>query len=173
MFCKLKKERIRFFEFPYFVIVSIFYLFIFLVWPILVGLIDIKGGVSKIFENQDLAMFVLFGGGAGLVASAISSFDIYPVNIFRSKASLQQLIMMTRDLIRFSNRLLALVTSAVVFGWAFKKVDLSMNIVYMTAYGVIGFALGSTGALGSRVTGLLYDLDRLEEGQGSEQAPEV
>lgn len=171
--CKLTQKRIRFFEFPYFVLVSLLYLFIFLVWPFLIGLIPLQGGVPGIFGDQNLTMFVLFGGGAGLVAAAVSGFDIYPVNVFRTKDSLQHLITITRDLMRFSNRLLALVTGAVVVGWAFKKVELSLDIVYITAYGVIGFALGSTAALGSRVTGLLYALCELDNGQEPEQAPDV
>ena len=38
-----------------------------------------------------------------------------------------------------------------------------MPLVYVTMYGVAGFAVGCTGALGSRVTELLYCLDEVGE----------
>lgn len=160
--CSLIGGRIRFFEFPYFVINVALYLVMFLVLPFLLGLVPLEGGVAGVFGSEDLTMFVLFGGGAAFVAAAIAGFDIYPVSLFRSERALIQLIEITRHLMRFGNRLLGLATSAVILAWAFKKVEFSMNVVYLTAYGVVGFALGGTAVLGSRVTELLYLLEELE-----------
>lgn len=166
-------ECIRFFEFPYFVINSLLLVTALVIAPLLLGLVPAHGGIAGIFGSKDLTMFVLFSGGAAFVAAAISGFDVYPVNIFRTREALGHLIEITRQLIKFSGQLLALIASAVLFAWTFKKAEFSLGIVYLTAYGVVGFALGGTAVLGARVTELLYLLADLEEASLSSAEPTV
>lgn len=161
--CRLFNSRIRFFEFPYFVIIGLFYFVAFEILPFAVGLIDIPADTISIFKDENLTMYIMFSGGAALVACAISGFDIYPVNRFATKGAIEHLIAITRDLMRICNRTLILVTGAIIVGWAFKKVELSLPIIYLTTYGVLGFALGGTAVLGSRLTELLYQLSELEQ----------
>ena len=165
--CSLSNSSIRFFEFPYFVILVLFYFVAFEILPFVIGLIAIPGDAVSILKDENLTMYVMFSGGAGLVACTISGLDIYPVNRFATKGALEHLIGITRDLMRTCNRTLLLVTVAIIVGWALQKVQLSLPSIYLTVYGICGFALGSTAVLGSRLTELLYQLSELEQGAGS------
>lgn len=160
--CRMLRRRVRFFELPYFVLVSVWYGFVFLGAPFLLGLLQAPVNAQSLVRDETLTMYALFGGGASLVIGAISGLDIYPVNTFGTRASLEHLISITRDLMRLSNRLLVLISGSVLVGWAFQKVEFSVPVIYATIYGVVGFGLGSTGALGARVTDLLYELSAME-----------
>lgn len=165
--CRIYGRRIRFFEFPYFVMISSLYILAFLVAPFLLGLIAMEHGVVSVLREENLTMYFLFACGAALVIAAISGFDIYPMNVFATRSSLQHLISITRDLMKLSNRILVLVAGSLLVGWVFKKIPLSSTLIYLTLYGIVGFALGSTGVLGARVTDLLYMLSELEEKRDS------
>lgn len=160
--CRVSHRKVRFFEFPFFVIVNLLYTFAFLVAPFLLNLIRLPGGPSSLLLDDNLTMYLLFSAGAVLITGAISGFDIYPVNRFDTKTSLQHLIAITRDLMKLSNRILVIVSGSLLVGWAFKKIDLSTTLIYLTLYGVVGFAFGSTAVLGGRVNDLLYRLAELE-----------
>jgi hypothetical protein len=112
-------------------------------------------------------MYVLFGGGGIMVTAVISGMDIYPVNVFATKESLNHLIAITRDLMKASNRAIIVVSGVVIVGWAFKRIDLTPHVVYLTGRGVLGLILGSTGDLGARLTELLYRLSDLERASGN------
>lgn len=160
--CRILRRSIRFFEFPYFTIVSLLHASAFLIAPFLLGMLRLNDGISEVFQSERLTMYVVCGAGAALVTAAISGFDIYPVNLFGTKGSLEHLIAITRDLIKVSNRILVIVSGSVIVAWVFKKIDFSLTIIYGTLYAVIGLGLGSSGVLGARVTDLLYMLAALE-----------
>lgn len=170
LLCKVRKNKIRFFEAPFVAINGLLFTFVFLIAPFYYDLIDLRFGVSDIFQDNNLTMYVLFSGGALLVSSGISGFDIYPVNTFGTKKSVENLISITRDLIRASNRVLILLVGSVIFGWVFKKVEFSLPVIYITIYIIIGFALGATATLGSRITDLLYLQSELEISEDDQNA---
>jgi len=165
---RLYGTPVRFFELPYFALVAFLDIVLFVVVPFLLGLVKLSGGLAGLPQDDIATRYILFAGGAGFVTAAVSGFDIYPVNRFGTKAALEHLVSITRDLMRFSNRMLLLVTGAVIFGWVFKKVEFTLAEIYITSYGVIGFALGSTAVLGARITELLYMLSSVEETEGSQ-----
>lgn len=160
--CRVSQREVRFFEFPFFVIVNLLYAFVFLIAPFLLGMIRLQYGIGELFRDENLSMYFLFGGGSTLITAAISGFDIYPVNRFDTRNSLQHLIAITRDLMKLSNRILVIVSGSLLVGWAFKKIELSPTLIYWTLYLIVGFAFGSTAVLGARVTDLLYRLAELE-----------
>ncbi len=161
--CKIFGRKIRFFEFPFFVLNLSLFLSAFFFFPILLGLVDIPSGFNSIFNDDNWTMYVIFSGGTSLVASIISGLDIYPVNVFETQASLEHLIAITRDLMKLCNRAMVVIVGAILVGWTFKKIEFDKTIIYLTIYAILGFALGSTAVLGNRVTELLYKLATIEQ----------
>ncbi len=159
----LAGNPIRFFEFPFFLAVTALYLVILFILPFSMGLVPLANGLAEIATNQERIMYVLFGGGGLLVTAIISGLDVYPVNVFPTKDALNHLVDITRDLMKASNRAIIIVTGTVVVGWAFKRIDLTPHVVYLTIYAIVGMAIGSTAVLGSRLTELLYLLSAMEK----------
>jgi hypothetical protein len=164
---RIAGKPVAIFEFPYFLIVAALYTLVIYAGPIYLGLIPLPNGLSDILLDRDRIMYVLFGGGGIMVTAVISGMDIYPVNVFATKESLNHLIAITRDLMKASNRAIIVVSGVVIVGWAFKRIDLTPHVVYLTVYGVLGLILGSTGDLGARLTELLYRLSDLERASGN------
>ncbi len=160
--CRLLRREVRLFEFGFFRLVCFTYGPLVMLGPLALGN-EAFGALARVFSDKALAQYIVFSGGCVLAVAVICGLDIYPVNLFRSKASLEHLIAITRDLMRLCNRILLVVTGSIIAGWVFKKVEFSLTAVYVTTYGVVGFAFGSTGVLGTRVTELLYRLDEMEE----------
>jgi hypothetical protein len=167
--CRLFRSEVSFFEFPFFGMVAVLYLFSFMVLPAAFGMLTLDHGAADFLTEENLIMYILFGGGAILVVSAISGMDVYPVNTFGTRAALEELISITRDLMKACNRTLVLVSGSVIVGWAFKKVEFSPLAVYITAYAVAGFAIGTTAVLGARLTELLYKLSDMERAEAKHQ----
>jgi hypothetical protein len=164
-------SQVHFFELPFFIAVIALYFTAVFVVPLSTGLVPLEKGLADIATKQDLIMYVLFGGGCVVVTGIISGFDIYPVNVFATKEALGQLIDITRDLLKASNRSIIIVAGSIIVGWAFKRIELTPHIVYLTTYAIVGMSVGSTAVLGSRLTDLLYRLSDMEK-QIAEKAQE-
>ena len=143
----VKSPPMRFFEFPFGGAIGIPYVVLLLIVPISTGLLPVKD-ITELTQNHSLLMYFLLCGGKLFIILTMSVLDVYPVNTFGTKYALQRLIEITKDLLKFFNRLIAVLIGSVLAGFAFGKLDLKPHEIYLIIYGIVGLIFGASGVFG-------------------------
>jgi len=144
--------------------ISLPYLISLFLIPLSLGLVPINS-IHDLAVNRDLLLYVLFGCGATFVAVIISVLDIYPVNTFGTRLAIIRLIDITKDLLKFFNRIIVVVIGSLIVSWVVGtgQLDLRPHEIFLSLYLILGIAYGGSGVLGARVTELLYLLAQVEK----------